>query len=85
MQRQKCIVVENAVELSNGEKRRTDEKIEQYLSAGVALVWVINPRFCTVQVYRPDGQHEMLNAHDELTAEPHLPGFRVAVRQIFES
>jgi hypothetical protein len=28
MQRQKCIVVENAVELSNGEKRRTDEKIE---------------------------------------------------------
>jgi hypothetical protein len=29
MQRQKCIVVENAVELSNGEKRRTDEKIEQ--------------------------------------------------------
>jgi len=28
MHRQKCIVVENAVELSNGEKRRTDEKIE---------------------------------------------------------
>jgi hypothetical protein len=29
VQRQSCIVVENAVELSDGEKRKTDEEIDR--------------------------------------------------------
>jgi len=28
-----------------------DEKVEEYLAAGVALVWVVNPRFRTVTVW----------------------------------
>jgi Uma2 family endonuclease len=59
------------------------QKIDRYLQAGVALVWVINPSFRTVTVYRPNAEPEMLNVSQELTAEPHLPGFRVAVAQLF--
>jgi Uma2 family endonuclease len=72
--------------LSPGIKQEeTDEKITQYLAAEVALVWVVNPRFRTITVYRPDAEPELFNANEELTAETHLPGFRVAVRQIFEN
>ena len=29
-----------------------DEKVELYLETGVAIVWVVNPRFRTVVVFR---------------------------------
>jgi len=60
-----------------------DEKVEEYLAAGVALVWVVNPRFRTVTVFRADAEPELFNVRQELSADPHLPGFRVAVKDIF--
>ena len=65
------------------EQGETDDKIELYLETGVAIVWIINPRFRTVAVYRPDAPPAMFNATEEMTAEPHLPGFRVAVAKLF--
>ena len=59
------------------------EKIRAYLDAGVSLVWLVDPDFRTVIVYRPDGAPEMFNIHQELSGEPHLPGFRTAVARIF--
>jgi Uma2 family endonuclease len=61
-----------------------EEKIDAFLNAGVPLVWVVNPRRRTVTLYRPDAEPELLNVHQELSGEPHLPGFRVAVRTLFE-
>jgi Uma2 family endonuclease len=61
-----------------------DDKIATYLDASVPLVWVVHPRFRTVTVYRPDSQPQMFTVHDEIAAEPHLPGFRAAVAAIFE-
>lgn len=61
------------------------EKVQEYLDVGVPLVWVIDPIFRTVEVHRPGLEPEQFNIHQELTAEPHLPGFRVAVTEIFES
>jgi Uma2 family endonuclease len=61
------------------------EKVQEYLNAGVALVWVIDPVLRTVTVCRPDAAPVLFNVHQELTAEPHLSGFRVAVAEIFES
>lgn len=61
-----------------------DEKIEVLLDAGVPLVWIVNPRWRTVTVHRPGAEPETFNARQELTAEPHLPGFRVAVAALFE-
>jgi Uma2 family endonuclease len=60
-----------------------DEKVALYLETGVLLVWVVNPRFRTVCVYRPGAAPELFNETHELTAEPHLPGFRVAVAKFF--
>ncbi len=60
-----------------------DEKIDQYLAAGVALVWIIHPRRRTVTIYRPDAEPQLVNVGQELTGEPHLPGFRVAVADLF--
>jgi Uma2 family endonuclease len=60
------------------------EKITAYLRAGVALVWVIDPFDHTVRIYRPDTRPILVNLDQELTAEPHLPGFRVPVARLFE-
>jgi len=67
---------------SNTHKEVTD-KIHEYLTAGVALDWVIDPVFRTVQVYRPDARPVLFNDDQELSGEPHLPGFRVAVADLF--
>ena len=61
-----------------------DEKVEESLAAGVALVWIVNPRFRTVTVFRGDAEPELFNIRQELQAEPHLPGFRVAVKDLFQ-
>ncbi len=57
-------------------------KIEAYLEAGVSLVWRVEPRFKFITVFRPDAPPKGYNVEHELTAEPHLPGFRVAVSEI---
>jgi Uma2 family endonuclease len=59
------------------------EKVQEYLETNVPLVWVSDPVFQTVQIYRPGAEPEMRNASQELSAEPHLPGFRVAVARLF--
>jgi Uma2 family endonuclease len=69
---------------SNNWEEVTD-KVREYLDAGVALVWVLDPVFRTVQVYRPAAEPEMVNATQELSGEPHLPGFRVAVAHLFSA
>lgn len=62
---------------------QVDEKVSLLLEMGVELVWVVNPRFRTVTVYRRDGSIELFDSRAELTAEPHLPGFRVEVARLF--
>jgi Uma2 family endonuclease len=59
------------------------EKTESYLEAGVPLVWEVNPFSKTVAVYRPGQPPELFNVTHELTAEPHLPGLRIPVAEIF--
>ncbi len=60
-----------------------NDKVDEYLAAGVPLVWLVDPHHRTVEVHRPDGEPELFNVRQEISAEPHLPGFRVPVAQIF--
>jgi Uma2 family endonuclease len=60
------------------------EKVQEYLDVGVRLVWVVDPDFETVAVYRSDAEPVSFNRQQELTAEPYLPGFRVRVAELFE-
>ncbi len=61
-----------------------EDKVAEYLDAGVPIVWIVEPSFSTVTVYRPDAKPQLFNSDQEITAEPFLPGFRVAVAKLFE-
>jgi Uma2 family endonuclease len=67
----------------NDVNEQVHEKVDDYLAAGVRLVWVIDPHDRTVVIYRPDHEPELVNVHHELSGEPHLPGFRVPVAELF--
>jgi Uma2 family endonuclease len=68
----------------NDTVEEVNEKIDAYLRAGVALVWVIDTYRRTVTAHRPDAEPALFNVRQELTGAPHLPGFTVAVRRLFE-
>jgi Uma2 family endonuclease len=59
-------------------------KVTEYLTAGVAVVCVVNPRNRTATVYRDNQNPEPVAADAELTFPDVLPGFRVPMRQFFE-
>lgn len=58
-------------------------KVEEYLRAGVQLVWVIHPEVRAIQVIRADGSGVRLRAGGELSGEDVLPGFRCPVDALF--
>ncbi len=60
------------------------DKIQEWLEAGVQVVWVADPEQRTITVYRADGSIETLTENDTLTGEPVLPGFRLPVSEVFE-
>jgi Uma2 family endonuclease len=60
-----------------------DEKIFDYLEAGARMVWIVNPRTRTVTVYRSLSDIRVLTAQDSLDGYDLLPGFSVAVSDIF--
>lgn len=60
------------------------EMLQEYRTAGVPLVWLVDPDDQTVTVYERGAAPLLFNVTQDLTAEPHLPGFRVAVRTLFD-
>src|SRR5262249_32633014 len=50
----------------NDTQDQIDEKVETYLDAGVALVWVVHPLHQTVTIYRPGQPPTMVNNTQEL-------------------
>lgn len=61
------------------------KKAGEYLEAGVLNVVIIEPEQQTVHIYSPDREADKLGLSDELTLPESLPGFRVAVKEIFET
>lgn len=59
------------------------EKTEEYLRAGVKIVWVIDPHAKQVDVHRADGSLQKLYGHEELSGEEIVPGFRLLVSELF--
>lgn len=56
-----------------------DEKVQEYLDAGVPLVWVVNPEQRTVEIHRAGGTGTILRENDEISGEEVIPGFRCCV------
>jgi Uma2 family endonuclease len=60
-----------------------EQKVAEYLGAGVAVVWVVEPRSRVVRVHRADGSSAWLTEGGELTGDDVLPGFRCRVADVF--
>jgi Uma2 family endonuclease len=70
--------------LSEGNtEEEMQRKLSEYFRAGVRLVWQIDPRSRTVQVFTAATQSTTLTEADTLTGGDVLPGFTVPVRRIF--
>ncbi len=62
-----------------------EAKVDEYVQAGVSLVWVVDPPTRSVRVHRADGTLADLREDDELDGENVLPGFRCPVRELFRT
>jgi Uma2 family endonuclease len=58
-------------------------KIAEWLAAGTALVWLLDPQRQLVYVYRQDGTLSVLQAADALEGEGVLPGFVCPLARVF--
>lgn len=74
------LVVE--VRSKNDMQPEIDQKVSDYLAAGVVLVWVADPDTRTVTVYQSGRPPVVLTAADTLTALPVIPGFAVPVADL---
>lgn len=60
-----------------------DVKVEEWLAAGVKLVWLINPAARNVRVYDADGSLRRLREADSLSGNGLLPGLTIPVGGLF--
>lgn len=58
-------------------------KAQEYLDAGVRLVWLVEPVTRSVQVFRADGSVSRLLSGDYLMGEAVVPGFSFLVDDLF--
>jgi Uma2 family endonuclease len=74
-----------AVEVLSPSDRRGKvlKKVGEYLDAGTRLVWVVDPRRHTAVVYRPEGEPTILGADGALEGEDVLPGFTLALADVW--
>jgi Uma2 family endonuclease len=74
-----------AVEILSPSNTRGEmaRKRKEYFLAGTGLVWQVNPRKRTVDVYTAPDEFTTLTQSDTLDGGDALPGFRLQIRDIF--
>src|SRR5215475_11787504 len=61
-----------------------EDKIAQWLGAGVRFVWVLYPETQRIQVHRADGTVTKLQSAEQLAGEDVVPGFQCQVTAVFQ-
>jgi Uma2 family endonuclease len=59
------------------------DKVDEWLQAGVQVVWVVDPQRRTVEVFQPDQPIRVLREGDTLTGDPVLPDFQLPLSELF--
>jgi Uma2 family endonuclease len=79
------VVPDLVVEVRSPSDRWNDifTKVGEYLGAGVRVVVVLDPATTSASVYRRDELQQIFHNSDPLTIPEVLPGFSVAVNQLF--
>lgn len=67
----------------NDKAYEIDEKVDEYLRAGVREVWVINPERRNIRIHRADGSLVGLRESDILKGGEVIPGFSCRVADLF--
>ncbi len=75
------LVVE--VRSKNDTKAELERKAEQYLSAGVKIVLVVDPEAQTVAEHRTGSEPRILRAPETLTLDEPIPDFRLDLAECF--
>jgi len=60
-----------------------EEKVDEYIAKGVALIWVIDPQRKRARVYQ-GGQETRLGENDTLTGGDLLPGLQIKLADLFK-
>jgi Uma2 family endonuclease len=63
--------------------REMDEKLVEYFQAGVELVWFVDLRARTVEVFTAPGESNVLRENQTLTGGAVLPGFKLKLKELF--
>lgn len=70
--------------LSPGDRTgEVDEKINAWLAAGCAAVWIVDPKLRTVTIYESATDVRVVTAGEVLRGEPLVPGFECPVDALF--
>jgi Uma2 family endonuclease len=76
------LVVE--VRSRNDTRPEVQRKVDDYLYAGVKVVWVADPQSRTVTEHRKDTLPHVYTEDDTLTVDDVIPGFQLAARMVFQ-
>lgn len=71
---------------SKAEREAAAQKIKDWQSVGVRLIWAINPKKQEIEVYHTDQPKpvQILTIKDELEGEDVIPGFKLLVETLFQ-
>ena len=70
--------------LSPGDRRsKVEQKLSLWLEFGTKSVWLVNPRRRTIEVCKPTRERKLFHETEEFVDDT-VPGFRVAVSEIFD-
>jgi Uma2 family endonuclease len=59
------------------------DKVDEWLQAGVQVVWVVDPQRRTVEVFQANAPIRVLREGDTLTGDPVLPDFQLPLSELF--
>lgn len=65
--------------------RQMRDKADYYLANGVKLVWLVYPEKRLIESYVASGEIQILNEADALEGGDVLPGFSMAVSEVFKN
>lgn len=60
-----------------------EEKVVTWIEAGSGMVWVVSPKLRTVTVYQSLTEISVLTEKDAVEGHAVVPGFKIAVAEIF--
>lgn len=66
-------------------KKEMARKLRDYFKGGTQLVWLIQPRTQTAEVYTSPTERRRIGKDGTLDGGPVLPGFRLTLKELFAS